>query len=79
MADKLPLVTARQVIAVVERIGFQRIRQSGSHATFRHPDGRWTIVSVHPGKTIPRGTLLSPSQFSTATGPPKNIHTRTLA
>jgi predicted RNA binding protein YcfA (HicA-like mRNA interferase family) len=57
MADKLPSVKARQVIKVLEVIGFQRIRQSGSHATYRHPDGRWTIVSIHPGKTIPKGTL----------------------
>ena len=54
---KLPVVTARQVTKVLERLGFQRIRQSGSHATYRHPDGRWTIVSVHGGKTIPGGTL----------------------
>ncbi|HHH42296.1 MAG TPA: type II toxin-antitoxin system HicA family toxin [Chloroflexi bacterium] len=54
---RLPSLKARQVIRVLESIGFERIRQSGSHVTFRHPDGRWTIVSVHPGKTIPRGTL----------------------
>lgn len=57
MRDKLPSVQARQVIRVLEIIGFQRIRQSGSHATYRHPDGRWTIVAIHPSKTIPRGTL----------------------
>lgn len=57
MSPRLPSVTARKVIRVLEAIGFERIRQSGSHATFRHPDGRWTIVSIHPGKTIPRGTL----------------------
>lgn len=57
MTEKLPVVTAREVIRVLERLGFHRIRQSGSHATFRHPDGRWTIVSVHAGKTIPSGTL----------------------
>ena len=57
MSPRLPSVTARQIIRVLEAIGFERIRQSGSHATFRHPDGRWTIVSIHPGKTIPRGTL----------------------
>jgi len=56
MSPDFPL-TARKVIRVLEAIGFERIRQSGSHATFRHPDGRWTIVSIHPGKTIPRGTL----------------------
>ncbi len=57
MSPRLFSVTARKVIRVFEAIGFERIRQSGSHATFRHPDGRWTIVSIHPGKTIPRGTL----------------------
>jgi predicted RNA binding protein YcfA (HicA-like mRNA interferase family) len=57
MSPRLPSVTARQVIQALEAICFERIRQSGSHATFHHPDGRWTIVSIHPGKTIPRSTL----------------------
>ncbi len=57
MGPRLPPVKPRQVIKVLETVGFERVRQSGSHATFRHPDGRWTIVSIHPGKTIPRGTL----------------------
>jgi predicted RNA binding protein YcfA (HicA-like mRNA interferase family) len=55
--DKLPAVKGRQVMKVLETIGFERIRQSGSYVTYRHPDGRWTIVSVHPGKAIPKGTL----------------------
>ena len=57
MPSKLPSVRAREVTRALEAVGFQRIRQSGSHVTYRHPDGRWTIVSVHPGKTIPKGTL----------------------
>ncbi|MBC7264075.1 MAG: type II toxin-antitoxin system HicA family toxin [Chloroflexi bacterium] len=71
MPDKLPSVQARQVIKVLEALGFQRIKQSGSHATYRHPNGRWTIVSIHPSKTIPKGTLrkilrdagLTPEEF----------------
>jgi predicted RNA binding protein YcfA (HicA-like mRNA interferase family) len=54
---KLPQLKARQVIKVLETIGFERTRQSGSHAIFKHPDGRRTTVSVHPTKTIPTGTL----------------------
>jgi len=57
MPAKLPTVGSRQIVKVLEDLGFQLIRQSGSHATYRHPDGRWTIVSIHPGKTIPKGTL----------------------
>ena len=57
MPGKLPSVKARQVVRVLEGVGFQRIRQSGSHATYRHPDGRWTMISIHPEKAIPKGTL----------------------
>ncbi len=57
MTAKLPAVEVSQVVRVLESIGFRRIRQSGSHATYHHPDGRWTIVSIHPGKAIPKGTL----------------------
>ena len=57
MPAKLPAASSRQVVKVLETIGFQLIRQSGSHAAYRHPDGRWTIVSIHPGKIIPKGTL----------------------
>lgn len=56
-SGKLSPAKPRDVIRVLERVGFEQVRQSGSHATFRHPDGRWTIVAIHPGKTIPTGTL----------------------
>lgn len=54
---KLSPAKPNEVIRVLEKVGFERIRQSGSHATYRHPDGRWTIVAIHQGKTIPVGTL----------------------
>ncbi len=55
--SKLRPAKPEEVIRVLERVGFVRIRQSGSHAVFRHPDGRWTTVPVHPGKDIAKGTL----------------------
>ena len=54
---KLSPAKPNEVIRVLEKVGFERIRQSGSHATYRHPDGRWTIVAIHQGKIIPVGTL----------------------
>lgn len=42
---------------VLEKLGLQRIRQSGSHGVYRHPDGRWTTVPFHPGKDVAKGTL----------------------
>lgn len=55
--SKLRPAKPEEVIRVLERLGFVRIRQSGSHAVFRHPDGRWTTVPVHPGKDVAKGTL----------------------
>jgi len=36
----------QEVQWVLEKLGFELIRQSGSHAVYRHPDGRWTIVPL---------------------------------
>lgn len=47
----------REVQRVLEKLGFRLVRQSGSHALYRHPDGRWTTVPVHPGKDVAKGTL----------------------
>ncbi|MBI4665286.1 MAG: type II toxin-antitoxin system HicA family toxin [Nitrospinae bacterium] len=50
--------SAREIIAKLERAGFMRKRQSGSHIIFRHPDGRQTYVAMHPGD-VPTGTFRS--------------------
>lgn len=56
MIRLLPLKSA-EVIRVLTRMGFERIRQKGSHIFFRHPDGRSTIVPMHKGEDIGRGLL----------------------
>ena len=38
-------------------MGFQQIRQEGSHVYFRHPDGRATVVPVHKGEDIGKGLI----------------------
>ena len=48
--------SAREVLARLCRAGFVEARQSGSHKVLRHPDGRQTYVSMHPG-TLPSGTF----------------------
>jgi len=47
---------AREVMAKLQRAGFEKKRQSGSHVILRHPDGRQTYVAIHT-KEIPTGTL----------------------
>ncbi len=55
--SKLPRnIKGKQLITILERLGFKMIGKRGSHHRLSHPDGRWTQVAVHP-KPIPQGTL----------------------
>jgi predicted RNA binding protein YcfA (HicA-like mRNA interferase family) len=49
---KPPVLKPREVVALLERLGFAEVRQRGSHKQFRHPDGRVTTVPFHPGRDI---------------------------
>jgi predicted RNA binding protein YcfA (HicA-like mRNA interferase family) len=55
--SKLRPAKPQEVQRILEQLGFQHIRQSGSHAVYRHPDGRWVTVPLHPGKYVAKGTL----------------------
>ena len=46
-----------EIIRILNRLGFERIRQKGSHIYFRHPDGRSTVVPFHKGEDIGKGLL----------------------
>jgi predicted RNA binding protein YcfA (HicA-like mRNA interferase family) len=48
----LPVLKPREVVAILERLGFVEVRQRGSHKQFRHPDGRGTTVPMHQGRDI---------------------------
>jgi predicted RNA binding protein YcfA (HicA-like mRNA interferase family) len=39
---------------VLLHLGFQAVRQRGSHVFYRHPDGRTTTVPNHPGRDLAR-------------------------
>jgi predicted RNA binding protein YcfA (HicA-like mRNA interferase family) len=48
--------SARELLSKLQKAGFEEKRQTGSHKILRHPDGRQTYVSMHPGD-IPKGTF----------------------
>lgn len=48
----VPVLKPREVIRILERLGFSQIRQRGSHRKFSHPDGRFTTVPDHKGRDI---------------------------
>ncbi|NIM52623.1 MAG: addiction module toxin, HicA family [Gemmatimonadales bacterium] len=49
---KPPVLKPREVVAILKRLGFEEVRQRGSHKQFRHPDGRVTTVPFHPGRDV---------------------------
>jgi predicted RNA binding protein YcfA (HicA-like mRNA interferase family) len=49
---KLPTLKPREVVALLEGLGFTEVRQRGSHKQFRHGDGRGTTVPFHQGRDI---------------------------
>ena len=58
MMPKLPSVSGEETIRVLERLGFVRIRQRGSHVSMAKetPDGkRGTVVPLH--RELATGTL----------------------
>ncbi len=71
MTDRLPALKARDIIRVLIKLGFYKLRQKGAHICFKHPDGRFTLVPSHGGEDIGRGLLrqilreikLTPTEF----------------
>ena len=44
---KLPLLSGRQVLAALQRMGFAEIHRKGSHVKMEHPDGRRIVFPFH--------------------------------
>lgn len=52
MSERLPRITAREVVRVLERSGFVLTRSSGSHHIFKNAAGKRATVPVHAGKIL---------------------------
>lgn len=57
MSEKLPVISGKNFIKLLESIGFITIRINGSHHRLKHPDGRITTVPVHKNDPLPKGLL----------------------
>jgi predicted RNA binding protein YcfA (HicA-like mRNA interferase family) len=44
---KLPLLSGRQVLAALQRLGFAEIHRKGSHVKMKHLDGRLIVFPFH--------------------------------
>ena len=45
--SKLTIISSKDMVKIMESLGFKEIRQKGSHKSFRHEDGRTTVVPFH--------------------------------
>ncbi len=44
---KLPLLSGRQVVKGLERLGFVETHRKGSHVKMKHADGRMIVFPLH--------------------------------
>ena len=55
--NKIKPLPAKKVIKALENMVFKQIRQKGAHLFMRHPDGRTTLITIHPGEDIGKGMI----------------------
>ena len=54
---KLVPVSGKKMCKILEKLGFQKVHQVGSHIRYIHPDGRRTVVPVHGNERLGEGLL----------------------
>ena len=57
MSEHLPVISGKDFIKLLEKLGFIVIRINGSHHRMKHPDGRVTTIPVHKNDPLPKGLL----------------------
>ena len=55
---KLVSISGRKLCKILEKSGFQKVHQVGSHIRYIHPDGRKTVVPVHGDEELGKGLLI---------------------
>ncbi len=69
--SRLPVVRFREMEMLLKHLGFEAVRQKGSHVFYRHPDGRTTTLPNHQGRDLAQPLIrevlrevdLTPEQF----------------
>ena len=54
---RLPLLDAAKAEKALFNLGFEKVRQKGRHAFYRHPDGRTTTLPHHKGRDLSRSFM----------------------
>lgn len=52
--SRLQIIDARKMEKLLFKLGFEKVRQKGSHVFYRHSDGRTTSVPHHRSRDLAR-------------------------
>ena len=51
------VLSGKDFVRLLEKMGFVVVRINGSHHRMKHPDGRVTTVPVHKNDNLPKGLI----------------------
>ena len=54
---KLSPIRSKELIIILEKQGFKKVHQKGSHVRLEHSNGRKTTVPLHSGENVGVGLL----------------------
>jgi predicted RNA binding protein YcfA (HicA-like mRNA interferase family) len=57
MSKKQIVISGKELLKLLEKMGFVVVRINGSHHRMKHEDGRVTTVPVHGNDDLPKGLL----------------------
>ena len=52
--SRLNIINSKKMEKLILRVGFEKIRQKGSHAFYRHANGRSTTIPHHKARMLAR-------------------------
>ena len=55
--SRLSPIRGKDLVSILEKQGFIKVHQKGSHARIEHSDGRKTSVPLHSGEKVGVGLL----------------------
>jgi len=57
MSNKQQVLSGKELLRLLEKLGFSVVRINGSHHRLKHEDGRVTTIPVHKNEYLPKGLI----------------------
>jgi predicted RNA binding protein YcfA (HicA-like mRNA interferase family) len=55
--SRFPLISGKNLLRLLQQLGFEISHIEGSHHYLRHPDGRRTTVPIHRNEDLQRSLI----------------------